>query len=228
MKSRNGFVSNSSSSSFICSVCGSVESGYEASYSEFGWTSCSNNHELCDSCRNKGISDTPTFTEEIQSMKNSIKSYKQTLTDIIDKSIINENGVRLYQREVYEDGDYRNKMVPIEELSEYSTPSYLETTIKDLEQDLIMVENLLNVDPIDYASIRDIFNRYYDFDDYGEMSLLPCDCPVCNLSHIDADDILKYLAKTKGFNINEITSDIRNKFNTLDALSGWLSQGEQE
>jgi hypothetical protein len=49
MKYRSGFVSNSSSSSFICEVCDAHEAGY-GSASEFGFCYCENEHELCFSC----------------------------------------------------------------------------------------------------------------------------------------------------------------------------------
>ena len=47
MKIRKGFVSNSSSSSFICEVCGNVESGYEASCDDMDFAQCENGHEFC-------------------------------------------------------------------------------------------------------------------------------------------------------------------------------------
>jgi hypothetical protein len=47
MKIRKGFVSNSSSSSFICEVCGNVESGYDASAEDCGFYVCEKGHEFC-------------------------------------------------------------------------------------------------------------------------------------------------------------------------------------
>ena len=48
MKIRKGFVSNSSSSSFICLVCGTVESGMDASPSDFGMSECVHGHTFCN------------------------------------------------------------------------------------------------------------------------------------------------------------------------------------
>lgn len=48
MKVRNGFVSNSSTSSFICCVCGEVYTGWDASPSEFDCVQCVNGHIMCD------------------------------------------------------------------------------------------------------------------------------------------------------------------------------------
>lgn len=48
MKIRNGFVSNSSSSSFVCEICGRAEGGYELGLSEAGMTECENYHVFCE------------------------------------------------------------------------------------------------------------------------------------------------------------------------------------
>ena len=44
MKIRTGFVSNSSSSSFICQVSGETYSGYDCSIDDFGLVRCENGH----------------------------------------------------------------------------------------------------------------------------------------------------------------------------------------
>lgn len=44
MKIRSGFVSNSSSSSFICDVTGRMESGYDATADDCGMYQCENDH----------------------------------------------------------------------------------------------------------------------------------------------------------------------------------------
>jgi hypothetical protein len=48
MKIRKGFVSNSSSSSFICDVCGTAESGRDYSLEDAGMYECENGHIFCD------------------------------------------------------------------------------------------------------------------------------------------------------------------------------------
>lgn len=48
MKIRRGFVSNSSSSSFICELCGRTETGFDASPSDLGFVRCPNGHLICD------------------------------------------------------------------------------------------------------------------------------------------------------------------------------------
>ena len=49
MKIRNGFVSNSSSSSFICDVTGRVESGWDITLEEAEMYQCKNGHTFLES-----------------------------------------------------------------------------------------------------------------------------------------------------------------------------------
>jgi hypothetical protein len=47
MKVRKGFVSNSSSSSFICEICGEKAEGMDISLSEADMFQCENGHTMC-------------------------------------------------------------------------------------------------------------------------------------------------------------------------------------
>lgn len=48
MKIRNGFVSNSSSSSFVCDVCGNEQSGMDMCLSDANMCNCENDHTFCE------------------------------------------------------------------------------------------------------------------------------------------------------------------------------------
>jgi hypothetical protein len=51
MKIRQCFVANSSSSSFVCEICGRTETGYDASPGDYGYVECVNEHLICDEHR---------------------------------------------------------------------------------------------------------------------------------------------------------------------------------
>jgi len=53
MKVRKGFVSNSSSSSFVCDVCGEIESGWDLSFSDCDMLECERGHIYHRGCLSK-------------------------------------------------------------------------------------------------------------------------------------------------------------------------------
>lgn len=50
MKFRKSFVTNSSSSSYICDYCGEEASGWDMSLSEAEMIECVNGHTVCEEC----------------------------------------------------------------------------------------------------------------------------------------------------------------------------------
>ena len=54
MKVRLGFVTNSSSSSYICAACGRAESGMDLDIADVYMCVCENGHEFCDDCLPEG------------------------------------------------------------------------------------------------------------------------------------------------------------------------------
>jgi len=50
MKIRNGFVSNSSSSSFVCDICGYENGGMDVGLNDVGMFECKAEHIMCDDC----------------------------------------------------------------------------------------------------------------------------------------------------------------------------------
>ncbi len=98
MKIRKGFVSNSSSSSFVCDICGNAESGYDASPRDLGMLRCQNDHTYCEShyvvddgmmerlvarFREDGV-DAVAIDEFVSEWKSSPPKTESAVTDMIE------------------------------------------------------------------------------------------------------------------------------------------------
>lgn len=85
VKIRSGFVSNSSSSSFVCDVCGAAESGMDAPAYDLGYVECpSCGHTICMSCLLKEV-DKHVIDEEYAHAIELIKSCKKDCNQFKEK-----------------------------------------------------------------------------------------------------------------------------------------------
>ena len=139
MKIRLGFVSNSSSSSYTCEVCGNTESGYDCSLEEIGMAECENGHTFCkdhliDWPEPK---DTDDFEDEEAEIDDEV---------VEDYNEVGQN----------EDGAYNALCCPICQLlfvSKYDRERYLYKITKRTKNDLD-------------KEIKDRFKNYDDFTDF--------------------------------------------------------------
>lgn len=86
MKIRIGFVSNSSSSSFICDVCGEDVSGMDMCLSDAEMHQCKNGHTICDSHLDKNP-NSPNSDEEIKKAVKNSNWYKKDFEKKFNKKI---------------------------------------------------------------------------------------------------------------------------------------------
>ena len=89
MKLRKGFVSNSSSSSFVCDFCGTAEGGFDACLSDFEMSRCENDHIFCNAHALNSFDEAPkseiyeylyqVFTSYLENNKKWLNEYKEKL-----------------------------------------------------------------------------------------------------------------------------------------------------
>jgi hypothetical protein len=83
MKTRTGFVSNSSSSSFVCDVCGREESGMDMCLSDAQMTRCKKyDHTFCESEAVKSA-DELTVAEKRQYLTDSVSGRTWLKPDVL-------------------------------------------------------------------------------------------------------------------------------------------------
>lgn len=149
MKFRKSFVTNSSSSSYICDICGEEASGWDLSLSEAEMYECEHGHTFC----------------ETHLRKNALT--KETLIDFLKNKMDEE--------------DWQNYNI---------------------------------------GDIIDDFDELYevakDWDLRYECSEKIC--PICSFEKFLDSDLLKYIQKYKGINLDEIKNEVKNKYNSYSSF----------
>ncbi len=147
MKIRTGFVSNSSSTSFECQICGHTEVGHDScGIEDFGFNRCINGHTICEDHVKRDATTESFDPYEIPEVccpicqyeepsNANLRSYFLATTDItIDMVMVEIKKINKRRRKVY-----------------------------DLEYvEHVMKEKGMNMDDL-LASLKEKFPKYEDF-----------------------------------------------------------------
>ena len=190
MKIRNGFVSNSSSSSFICNVCGGIESGYDESLRDLGMQMCEHEHYYHTS---------HSLDDFMEAGKDAWYNY------------LKEHLTAQYEGQVEIINEYKQKLAGTLELTEWEqsavkrNENFLQQQVSNATSTLLYREEELNKLENDYIELDedDFFDEYAEtleelISDFGIPEKY---CPVCNkIKEYEQDpDWKKYLELKEKF-----------------------------
>lgn len=144
MKIRNGFVSNSSSSSFVCDVCGSQYEGYDGQYDGVVKYECSNDHIYCCGFIELDVEGKRrVLIKDSDNQKDADKAQSASTADIEE----------LWE-ELWEDGDY---------IPEESCPLCQFVQISDTDLANYLMEQTKTVRTHALVDIKRRFGSYKEF-----------------------------------------------------------------
>lgn len=190
MKIRNGFVSNSSSSSFICNVCGEVESGYDETLQDLGMQMCEHEHYF----HTGHISD------------DFMEVGKDVWYNYIKKHLTES-----YEEQIEIVNEYKQKIAGTLKLSEWEqsavkrNENFLQQQVVNATSSLLYREEELNKLENDYIELDedDFFDEYAEIlsELTSEFGIPEEHCPVCKkIKEYEQDpDWKKYLELKEKF-----------------------------
>ncbi len=145
MKFRTDFVTNSSSSSFVCDICGRTEAGFDMSLSEAGMMMCVNQHTFCnDEVLHLSKQE---MIAEIISQGQNVVSIKGAEIELNELQLYAFNEDQLSGMIIDDNYDVPESMCPIcsfIEYSEYDMAKYLQKKYEISRNDVFAEIKKLN------------------------------------------------------------------------------------
>ncbi len=156
MKRRSDFVTNSSSSSFLCDICGYETSGYDMSYRDAGMYQCVNGHEFCTHhAIELSKEEMLKLILENSWNKRYDRSIKESVT-IPESELVEMDEDTLMSFVVDSYSEVPEEICPICSMKKYKDTDILKYLLR---------EKKTNMDAV-FAEIQERFSTYSDFEKY--------------------------------------------------------------
>lgn len=164
MKFRLGFVSNSSSSSFSCSICNDDISGWDISLRENGWINCQHDHYFCEKCQSNfeihKIDDLDTIKELAKKSERFKKLYEDAVKLANEDEIPPDELDEFILDEVTADYELSAELCPICTFKDFDNMEFVKFYIKKSELSRSDIAKIMEMGcDGDYEKLRKEFLR---------------------------------------------------------------------
>jgi len=141
MKIRNGFVSNSSSSSFICLECGNEYSGRDISICDSDMYECQQGHVFCKDHLDFTLDDLNIEIEDTEEARKELIRFSEANNLPIPLSILNDKYFSAYKLgELTSAYDFPSEWCPYCQMKDISADDFLAYTLKHTTVEDIMLK----------------------------------------------------------------------------------------
>lgn len=165
MKKRLGFVTNSSSSSFICEICGDITSGWDMDLSEAYMYTCENDHTMCDSHVDAFVPDEKKLHERF------MKEARKKLENILDD----------------EENNYHVMVYRYLSENNLTIDDFLKKDIKEIED---IFEYTFEWSPIEDDWLEDY--QYVSIKTNNRYALIKEKCPICMHEEVTEKQLMDF------------------------------------
>jgi len=198
MKTRLGFVSNSSSTSFTCDVCGGTEGGWDSmSPEEMGFSLCEHGHEYHIDCVPKPNTDNlpkEILDKVIQSAVTCLKDY------LVDYN--SRKSASAYKDRIKSCSSMLEKLEAVQTKMNNDKKFKFEKYYDQLKV------------------IEEESNEILLWED-GEPWFV---CPICTMSTISQTNRTEYINKKYHIDLETIDQEIKDSFSTLEEFETFLKE----
>jgi len=219
MKIRRDFVSNSSSSSYVCDVCSEEVSGMDLSLREAEMVECVNDHTICESHTME--SDEPDFTDQDLMEENPelfeklrkmvLADSKYRFDDIDGKSLM----------ECFSISPDAAKTIPYtkEEIERYKYYS-------DFDADRGNI--YITTEQFHALSVKDFFKEFAEKIEEITSKLTEKKCPCCSFNNMVQREALRYLMKIHDVTEEAYLEEIKNRFGSYAEFQEYIREADED
>ena len=200
MKIRTGFVSNSSSSSFVCCICGRKEVGYDGTYEIDVFTCENHEHGMCCECKDASFQDKCLSMQEKREWLIELKRF-----DILCEYGTDDEECNI--DEIIKNNKEEEMIIELNKLNELTDEQICGIFNADFYENMCPVCMMIEYDQSDLKQYLKKKTGYTEEEAFAEVKKLNK-----RRRKLYTSEYIMYACLKNNLNMDDIKLEIRNQF----------------